>query len=384
MRRHAESAGRAERMLGAIIVAQALTLAVSGPTSSPEYLPLRVAEAEGHFAKEGLAVTLKTTRAEPGAAEALAQGQADLVATSLEAMLRFGPRTPKQAPRLVLGLTAAPPVALVVAESQKELVRSLEDLPGTRVGVTAPGAPEQAWLAWLLARAGLSPAQVWLVSRGDRGLQHAVETGDVHTALVREPAASRLLAAGQARLLVDLRTPAAVSQALGAATVNAAVFMRADRAVRDRDLAAFTRAVLAAERRVATATAQALSERLPKSITVPADDFEARLAGCRDLYRAALALDRVGAGLVERLTGGHVGLDRRVRVGGHRHAADHGLGGMASGRRVQNHHAGHDLVRPPAQRSQHRARVGGVGGLAERAAVDHDDRVGREHESGPP
>src|SRR5213083_1879646 len=285
MRLHAESAGRAERMLGAIIVAQALTLAVSGPTSSPEYLPLRVAEAEGYFAKEGLAVTLKTTRAEPGAAEALAQGQVDLAATSLEAILRFGPRTAKQGPRLVLGLTAAPPVALVVAESQKELVRSLEDLPGTRVGVTAPGAPEQAWLAWLLARAGLSPAQVWLVSRGDRGLQHAVETGDVHTALVREPA-SRLLAAGQARLLVDLRTPAAVSQALGAATVNAAVFMRADRAVRDRDLAAFTRAVLAAERRVATATAQALSERLPTSITVPADDFEARLAGCRDLYLA--------------------------------------------------------------------------------------------------
>src|SRR5438093_1235824 len=147
MRRHAESAGRAERMLGAIIVAQALTLAVSGPTSSPGYLPLRVAEAEGHFAKEGLVVTLKTTRAEPGAAEALAQGQADLVATSLEAMLRFGPRTPKQAPRLVLGLTAAPPVALVVAESQKELVRSLEDLPGTRVGVTAPGDDFEARLA---------------------------------------------------------------------------------------------------------------------------------------------------------------------------------------------------------------------------------------------
>src|SRR5881409_3842035 len=95
MRRHAESAGRAERMLGAIIVAQALTLAVSGPTSSLEYLPLRVAEAEGHFAKEGLVVTLKTTRAEPGAAEALAQGQADLVATTMEAMLRFGPRDRK-------------------------------------------------------------------------------------------------------------------------------------------------------------------------------------------------------------------------------------------------------------------------------------------------
>ena len=252
--------------------------------SSPEYLPLRVADAEGYFTKEGLAVTLKTTRAEPGAAEALAQGQADLAATSLEAMLRFGPRTPKQAPRLVLGLTAAPLVALVVAETQKEIVRSVEDLSGTRVGMTSPGAPEQAWFAWLLARAGLSPAQLSLMSRGDRGLPHAVETGEVHAALLREPAASRLLAAGEAHLLVDLRTPSAVRQALGGLTVNAAVFMRADRMVRDRELAAFTRAVLAAERRIATATAEALTASLPASITTPPEDFDARLEACRELY----------------------------------------------------------------------------------------------------
>jgi NitT/TauT family transport system substrate-binding protein len=271
-------------MLGAIILAQALALAVSGPSTSPEYLPLRVAVAEGYFAREGLTDTQRTTHAEPGAAEALAQGQADLVATSLEAMLRFGPRAAAAAPRLVLGLTAAPPVALVVADSQKELVRSIEHLSGTRVGVTTPGAPEQAWLAWILARAGLSPAQVWMVSRGERGLTQAVETGDVHAGLVREPAVSRLLATGRARMLVDLRTPAAVTQALGATTVNAAVFMRADRPVRDPDLAAFTRAVLAAEHRIATAPARALADRLPVALTTPAEDFEQRLEACRNLY----------------------------------------------------------------------------------------------------
>jgi NitT/TauT family transport system substrate-binding protein len=271
-------------MLAGIILAQALTLAVSGPTSSLEYLPLRVADAEGYFAKEGLTVTLRTTRAEPGGAEALTQGQAVLAATSLEAMLRFGPRTAKQAPRLVLGLTAAPPVALLVSDTQKDLVRSLADLPGTRVGLTAPGAPEQAWLVWLLARAGLSLAQLSLVSRGERGLVQAVETGEVHAALVREPSASRLLGTGQAQMLVDLRTAAAVQQALGVGTVNAGVFMRADRPLRDRDLAAFTRAVLAAEQRIATAAASALAERLPTSITVPPDEFEARLAACRALY----------------------------------------------------------------------------------------------------
>src|SRR6266571_6997292 len=108
MRRHARSTGRAEPMLAVILLLQSLLVAVSGPPSSPEYLPLRVAQAEGHFRREGLEVTLRTTRAEPGAAEALAQGQADLAATTLDAILRFGPRIPGQSSRLVFGFTAAP------------------------------------------------------------------------------------------------------------------------------------------------------------------------------------------------------------------------------------------------------------------------------------
>jgi NitT/TauT family transport system substrate-binding protein len=271
-------------MLGVILVLQALTLAVSGPSTSPEYLPLRVAEAEGYFAREGLAITLKTTRAELGAAEALTQGQADLAATSLEAILRFGPRAASQSPRLVLGLTAAPPVVLVVAEAHRTIVRSIDDLPGTRVGVSTPGAPEQAWFAWLLARAGLSIAQMWMVSRGERGVVHAVETGDVHAALVHEPAASRLIAARQARALVDLRSPEAVRQAIGAPTVNAAVFMRSDRRPRDRDLTAFARAVLAAQRRMADGDGSGLASKLPRAVTTGPDTFAARLAASRELY----------------------------------------------------------------------------------------------------
>src|SRR5207245_10745890 len=100
--------GGADDMLGLIVLLQTLLLAVTGPPTSPEYLPLRVADAEGYFKREGLTVVLKTTRAEVGAAEALAQGQVDLAATSLEAILRFGPRQPRQMSKLVPGLPAAP------------------------------------------------------------------------------------------------------------------------------------------------------------------------------------------------------------------------------------------------------------------------------------
>src|SRR5262249_61303079 len=83
---------RAAEMPALIVLLQALVLAVSGPPTSPEYLPVRVAEAEGYFAAEGLAITVRTTRAESGAAETVTQGLADLATPTLSAILRFGLR----------------------------------------------------------------------------------------------------------------------------------------------------------------------------------------------------------------------------------------------------------------------------------------------------
>jgi NitT/TauT family transport system substrate-binding protein len=273
-------------MLALIVLLQGLTLAVSGPPTSPEYLAIRVAEAEGYFTRQGLAVTLKTTRAESGAAEALAQGQADLAATTLEALLRFGPRQPNQKPRLVFGLTAAPPVALLVAQPHAEAVRSVEDLAGMRVGVATPGAPEHAWFGWLLARHGVSLAQVHVLSLGARGLVTALDSGEVHAALVADPLAGRLVVDGRAKLLADFRTPAAVAGALGNRTVSAALFARSDRAPKESDLVALAKALLAAGERIRQATAGELAAKLDARVTGTLDDFEARLGTARECQLA--------------------------------------------------------------------------------------------------
>lgn len=261
-----------------------MTIAVSGPPTSAEYLPLRVADAEGYFAREGLAVTLRTTRAEVGAAEALAQGQVDLAATSLEAMLRFGTRAVTQGPRLVFGLTAAPPVALLLAGPLDGTIRSVEQLAGLRVGIAAPGDPAHTWLLALFARAGLSIAQVEMVSLGDRGLVGALERSEIQAGIIDAPAASRLVAEHRAVILADLRTPAAVERALATMTVNAGVFMRADRKLSDRDVAAVARALQEAERRIATGDADALAARLPKSVVGIPEEFARRLDAARALY----------------------------------------------------------------------------------------------------
>jgi NitT/TauT family transport system substrate-binding protein len=271
-------------MIGLILLLQALTIAVSGPPTSAEYLPLRVAEAHGYFAREGLAVTLKTMRAEVGAAEALAEGQADLAATSLEAVLRFVTRTATQGPRLVFGLTAAPPTVLLLVAPLEGSVRSIDQLGGLRVGIAAPGDPAHTWLTALLERSRLSIAQVETVSLGERGLVTAFATGEVQAAIVAEPAASRLIAEHHAVVLADLRTPAAVEHSLGRITLNAGVFARADRRPANRDLQALARALGDAERLIATASADALAARLPRAVMGPAEEFERRLETARALY----------------------------------------------------------------------------------------------------
>jgi len=271
-------------MLGLIVLLQTLIVAVTGPATSPEYLPLRVADVEGHFTREGLSVVLKTTRAEVGAAEALAQGQVDLAATSLEAILRFGPRQPRQMSKLVLGLTAAPPVALLATKSLEGTITSVKNLVGLRIGVATPGAPEHALLNAILARAGISMTQIDLVSLGTRGLVTGLETGDVQAGLVAEPNVSRLVNDGAAAVLADLRSPQAVATTLGSPTINGGVFGRSDRMPRDAVLAAFARAVLAAERLIAGTAAEDLAARWPASLIGAPDEFSRRLNATREIY----------------------------------------------------------------------------------------------------
>ena len=271
-------------MIALLIFLQAsLSVAVSGPYTSPEYLPLRVAEAEGYFTQEGLQVSLRTTRAEPGAAEALARGEADVAATSLEAALRHG-AVGGRPPRLVFGLTAAPPVALLVSAAHRETIKRFEDLVGKRVTVTSPGAPEHPLLWALLHRHQIRPTQLSVLSLGERGLVAALDAGEVHAGLLPDPWASRLVEDGKATILADFRRRDEAARWLGGPTVHAALFVRPDRPPKAADLTALARALLRAVRRVETAPSEELLGRLPGRVVGLKEDFVARLEGAREIY----------------------------------------------------------------------------------------------------
>src|SRR5882724_5489923 len=94
--------------------------------------------------------------------------------------------------------------------------------------------------------------------------------------------------------------------------------------------------------------------------------------------RRALALDRVGAGLVERLPGrdvrGDLGVGKRSECHvGHVERVLHPP--------IQRHRDGrHDLMLPPLELRQHLGRFLGVRRFPENRAPQHHRRVGREHD----
>jgi NitT/TauT family transport system substrate-binding protein len=278
----------------------AITIAVAGPATSPEYLPLYVAQSEGYFAQEKLAVTLTTERSEGEAALAMARGRADIAATSLDAAYRVG-HVKGALPPLLFGLTAAPPVAILVSPAHKETIRSLRDLRGQTVGVPGVGTPEQAMLATILIRAGVKIHHVPLRSFSNRSLAGALGQGEVAAAVMGDPWVTRLVDESAASMLVDLRTRSDAARWLGGETVHAALFLRADAAVGEQDLVALARALLRAAARVGEAPAETLAAGLPAPVIGQPGDFTLRVAGARQSYlpRGRVTEDMLKASLAQ-------------------------------------------------------------------------------------
>ena len=261
----------------------AITIAVAGPATSPEYLPVHLAQAGGYFVQEKLQVTLKVERSEGDAALALARGRADIAATSLDAAYRLG-HVAGAPPLLLFGLTAAPPVALLVSPNHKDTVRSPSDLRGQPVGLPGIGTPEQAMLATILSRANVKIHQVPLRTFSNRGLAGALERGEVAAAVMADPWVTRTIAESTASILADLRTRSDATRWLGAETVHAALFVRAEGRPADQELAALVRALLRAAAKAAEAPAEAFASVLPAAVTGQPDDFALRVAGARQSY----------------------------------------------------------------------------------------------------
>ena len=241
------------------------------------YLPLILARELHYFTDEGLEVEILSEPAGAEAADEMLAGAAQGVigfydhTIELQALGKYT--------RSIVQFARVPGEVELVSQRHPE-VRSMADLRGMRLGVTGLGSSTDFLTDALLRRAGLRMRDVTPVPVGAGDpLIAALRQGRVAAAMTTEPTVSRLIALGDARILIDLRSEAGTRAALGGLYPAACLYMdSAWVAAHPATVGKLARALVRTLRFIASHDSAAIADLVPQ-------DF---LAGDRAIYVAAL------------------------------------------------------------------------------------------------
>jgi NitT/TauT family transport system substrate-binding protein len=178
-----------------------VTIAVGGKAAL-YYLPLSLAERLGYFKDEGLNVEILDFAGGAKALQAMMGGSADVVAGGYDHVIIMLARGQKLQ-SFVLQV-ATPSLALGVSRARAASYRSLRDLKGLKVGVTAPGSSTHIFLNHLLNEAGLKPDDVAVIGVGTGPTAvAAMRSGQIDALANVEPAISILEKAGSMNVVIE-------------------------------------------------------------------------------------------------------------------------------------------------------------------------------------
>lgn len=169
------------------------------------YLPAKLAEQLGYFKDEGLDVELLS---EPAGIDA----EDELLAGAVQGVVGFYDHTIDLQSKgsfveSVVQLSRAPGEVELVATRRAGAIRSPADWKGRTLGVTGLGSSTYFLTQFIAVKNGLKVGDVTVlpVGGGDTFVA-ALEQGKIDGGMTTEPTVSRLLAGGEARVLIDLRT----------------------------------------------------------------------------------------------------------------------------------------------------------------------------------
>jgi NitT/TauT family transport system substrate-binding protein len=189
------------------------------------YLPAKLAERLGLFRAQDIDVELRSESAGVEARDALLSGAADGVVGFYDHTVAL--QAKGKLVQSVVQFAVSTGEALLVGARSAAAARSVAALKGRTVGVTGLGASTSFLTQYLALAHGVRPNDITLVpvGAGDRFIA-AMRQGTIDAGMTTEPTVSRLLKSGEARILVDLRTPQATALVLGGLYPSACLYMR--------------------------------------------------------------------------------------------------------------------------------------------------------------
>ena len=162
-----------------------VTIAVGGGACLC-YLPTVLAKQLGEYDKAGLAVELVDLKGGSDALRAVLGGSADVVSGYFDHCVNLAAK--KQELQSFVVYDRYPGEVLVVSPAHTSEIKSIKDLAGKKVGVSAPGSSTDFFLKFLLKKNGIDPAGVAVIGVGlGATAVAAMEQGQIHAAVILYP-----------------------------------------------------------------------------------------------------------------------------------------------------------------------------------------------------
>jgi NitT/TauT family transport system substrate-binding protein len=257
-------------MLGNLAVAKDhITIAVGG-AGCLCYLPTVLAKQLGEYDKAGLDVELINFKGGSQALTAVLGGSADVVSGYFDHCVNLAAKN--QALQAFVVYDRYPGLTLVVSPKHTDEIKSVKDLAGKKVGVSAPGSSTDFFLKYLLHQNGVDPNAVAVIGIGlDQTAVAAMEQGTVDAAVMLDPATTLVQSKfANVRILSDTRTQKDTLAVFGGEYPGGALYSRADWVEKHaQQTQALTNAILATLKFVHEHSAEEVMAKMPDDLIGP-------------------------------------------------------------------------------------------------------------------
>ncbi|HEX5507483.1 MAG TPA: ABC transporter substrate-binding protein [Pseudolabrys sp.] len=266
IRRVVSSAAALAMMSGVALAQSKVTLAIGG-AGCLCYLPTVLAKQLGEYDKAGIKVDMVLLKGGSEALKAVIGGSADVVSGYFDHCVELAPK--KQNLQSFVIYDRFPGFALVVSPKHNDTVKSVKDLAGKKVGVSAPGSSTDFFLKYILGKNGVDPKSVGVIGVGLGGSAvAAMEQGTIDAAIMLDPAVTIL--AGKykdLKILSDTRSQKDTLAVFGGEYPGGALYTKADWIVsHPKETQALTNAILATLKWIHSHTAEEIVAKMPKEM----------------------------------------------------------------------------------------------------------------------
>ena len=242
------------------------------------YLPNMLAKQLGYFDEQKINVTLVDEGSGQGTEDEVVAGNVDAGSGAYSHPVELNAKGKKIETICQFGI--APGEAEMVASKKADSIQGAADLKGKNLGVTDIGSGTHTITLALLGRAGFKGSDAHFVAVGaGNTFIAAIRNGTIDAGMTTEPTITRLLQSGDAKVLIDLRTPETTRAALGGDYPFIGIFAKNDWVNSHKDVAQrLVNVYVKTLKWMSTHSAEDIAAKMPADYLVPS----------KDLYVAAL------------------------------------------------------------------------------------------------